>query len=184
MTPALSRALELHTPQGILPLNPSPEQTSAFRKANQLRASLLNDSWPTKVLAFRRLFGLSAFDNTLPALIPANRQMLHRRLIDEERDELFDAFDQHDLEGIVDGCLDLIYVTIGALIEHGFTPQQIELMMQEVHASNMTKTDDIGQPVFDDTGKVLKGDNYIPVNLHDMIVRLSVGLEAEEPSDG
>lgn len=186
MTAAMTKALDLHTPKGELPAHPSPAQVAAFRKANQLRASLSDDSWPAKVAAFRRLYGLSEHDSPFPALISMSRMMLHRGLLREELTEIEDAIDTSDLDGIVDGVLDLIYVGLGFLCELGLKPQQQLLAMQEVHASNMTKTDDAGAPVFNTDGKVLKGDNYQPVDLHTMLVNWSVGLSAEggEQADG
>jgi predicted HAD superfamily Cof-like phosphohydrolase len=65
----------------------------------------------------------------------------------------------------IDGLLDTIYVAIGWLIELGMTPEQINVCMEEVHASNLTKVDNNGQPIFDDGGKVLKGNNYVKADI-------------------
>jgi hypothetical protein len=178
------KALELHTPKGELPANAEPEQIALFRQANQLRASLLDDSWPKKVAAFRRLYLLSEHNNPSPAVLSTSRQMLHRAMLDEERDETFYAAGAGDLSGTVDGLLDLIYVALGWLLELGFTPQQIDLLMEEVHASNMTKTDDHGAPVFDTNGKVLKGDNYVRESLLKMVAAFSVGLSVGDIEHG
>ena len=41
--------------------------------------------------------------------------------------------------------------------------------LDRVHKSNMSKLDDNGQPIFRQDGKVLKGPNYAPPNLEDLV---------------
>jgi len=41
--------------------------------------------------------------------------------------------------------------------------------MHRVHESNMSKLDEYGKPVLREDGKVLKGPNYQPPNLEDLI---------------
>ena len=41
--------------------------------------------------------------------------------------------------------------------------------MHRVHESNMSKLDEYGKPVLREDGKVLKGPNYKPPNLTDLI---------------
>jgi len=41
--------------------------------------------------------------------------------------------------------------------------------MDRVHKSNMSKLDDNGQPIYREDGKVLKGPNYKPPNLTDLL---------------
>ena len=41
--------------------------------------------------------------------------------------------------------------------------------LDRVHRSNMSKLGDDGQPLYRDDGKVLKGPNYKPPNLEDLI---------------
>ena len=41
--------------------------------------------------------------------------------------------------------------------------------LNRVHQSNMSKLDDKGHPIHRDDGKVLKGPNYQPPNLTDLI---------------
>ena len=41
--------------------------------------------------------------------------------------------------------------------------------MHRVHESNMSKLDDNGKPIYRDDGKVLKGPNYTPPNLEDLV---------------
>ena len=41
--------------------------------------------------------------------------------------------------------------------------------MYRVHESNMSKLDDHGNPILREDGKVLKGPNYSPPNLEDLV---------------
>ena len=41
--------------------------------------------------------------------------------------------------------------------------------MHRVHESNMSKLDENGKPIYRDDGKVLKGPNYSPPNLEDLV---------------
>ena len=41
--------------------------------------------------------------------------------------------------------------------------------MDRVHKSNMSKLDEYGKPIYREDGKVLKGPNYKPPNLEDLV---------------
>ena len=41
--------------------------------------------------------------------------------------------------------------------------------MHRLHESNMSKLDEDGKPIYRDDGKVLKGPNYKPPNLEDLV---------------
>ncbi len=41
--------------------------------------------------------------------------------------------------------------------------------MHRVHESNMSKLDEYGKPIYREDGKVLKGPNYKPPNLEDLV---------------
>ena len=176
MTPAMSRALSLHQPVGGLRAGADAADVAAYRLANKSRASLLTDDWPAKVAAFRGLYQLNQHNNPTIGKLPEDRQQLQLDMLNEEIEELADAFVTGDFAGQVDAILDWIYVGIGCLHEMGFSAEQINLLMEEVHASNLTKTDDRGQPVFSETGKVLKGDNYVQADIAGLIREMQAGL--------
>lgn len=187
MTPAMTRALDLHQPfTGRLPEFPTEEERHAVRTLNKVRASLLDDDWPKKIAAFRSLFSLSQHDQPKPAPLSVTRLALHMRLLEEEfketriaancLEEFPDIEDQAiDFAEWVDGIIDLIYVGLGALLEAGFSPQQVNMLMTEVHASNMTKTDEHGKPIYDEGGKVLKGPNYLKADIAGLIQEMTNG---------
>ena len=83
-------------------------------------------------------------------------------LIAEEFLELREAVANEDIVEIADALTDLLYVVYGA--GHAFGIDLDECFL-EVHASNMSKLDDDGQPIYREDGKVLKSDNYFKPNL-------------------
>lgn len=180
LTRAMAKAQELH-PARTLPKRNAWENEadtiSAFHILNRIRASLTNDDWPAKVFAFHRLYHMPGGEGPIAQLDPY-RRLLRQRLLEEEVRETVEADQAGDIIETIDGLLDTIYVAIGWLLELGLTPAEINLAFEEVHASNLTKVDENGKPVYDDGGKVLKGPNYIPCNL-----ALVLGLE-KESSDG
>ena len=111
-------------------------------------------------------------------------QNLRFRLIDEEAQELRDATDPVEY---LDAVGDLLYVVYGAAIAAGFTAQQIEATVYEIHRSNMSKlwsADEIDSIPADcrashvgdgryivrrNDGKVIKSPTYSPANLQPII---------------
>ncbi len=45
----------------------------------------------------------------------------------------------------------------------------LDKAMDLVHESNMSKLDEDGNPIYREDGKVLKGPNYKPPNLEDLV---------------
>jgi len=84
---------------------------------------------------------------------------LRLNLIDEEFKELKDAVEAKDIVEVADALTDLLYVIYGA--GHGFGIN-LDLAFNLVHASNMSKLDEEGNPIYREDGKVLKGPNYFP----------------------
>ena len=67
---------------------------------------------------------------------------------------------------------DLQYVLSGAAVALGL---DIQTAFIRVHNSNMSKLGDDGKPVYREDGKIIKGDNYKPPNLEDL-VKWSLGF--------
>ncbi len=61
---------------------------------------------------------------------------------------------------------DLVYVCYQYAANMGW---DLDEAMYRVHESNMSKLDDDGKPIYRDDGKVLKGPNYKPPNLEDLV---------------
>ena len=61
---------------------------------------------------------------------------------------------------------DLVYVCYQYAANMGW---DLDEAMHRVHESNMSKLDEYGKPLYRDDGKVLKGPNYAPPNLNDLV---------------
>ena len=61
---------------------------------------------------------------------------------------------------------DLVYVCYQYAVNMGWN---LDEAMHRVHESNMSKLDENGNPVLREDGKVLKGPNYKPPNLEDLV---------------
>ena len=61
---------------------------------------------------------------------------------------------------------DLVYVCYQYAENQGWN---LDEALNRVHESNMSKLDRDGKPIFREDGKVLKGPNYAPPNLEDLV---------------
>ena len=91
---------------------------------------------------------------------------LRLNLIKEELEELQEAIKQEDLLEVADALTDILYVTYGAGHAFGI---DLDNCFDEVQKSNMSKLDEDGKPIYRDDGKVLKGPNYRPPNLKEIM---------------
>ena len=61
---------------------------------------------------------------------------------------------------------DLVYVCYQYAENIGW---DLDEALDRVHRSNLSKLDDDDKPIYRDDGKVLKGPNYKPPNLKDLV---------------
>ena len=125
-------------------LNPSPQQ-----QAQEFRA------------------GFQVTNSTSPA-----SRTLQRTLIVEEFKEFLDAENQL-IKGFVVNATDtlkeladLVYVCYQYAENLGW---DLDEALYRVHQSNMSKLGEDGNPIYREDGKVLKGPNYQPPNLSDLV---------------
>lgn len=96
------------------------------------------------------------------AAIPAEQAALRQALIDEEIGELREAAAAGDIVAIADALADVVYVAYGTACVYGI---DLDAVLDEVHASNMTKLGADGRPIRRADGKVLKGPDYRPPDI-------------------
>lgn len=125
-------------------LNPSPQQ-----QAKEFRA------------------GFQVTNSTSPA-----SRTMQRTLIVEEFKEFLDAENQL-IKGFVVNATDtlkeladLVYVCYQYAENLGW---DLDEALYRVHQSNMSKLGEDGKPIYRKDGKVLKGPNYQPPNLSDLV---------------
>ena len=87
-------------------------------------------------------------------------------LIEEELHELKEAIKNNDLVEVADALTDILYVTYGA--GHSFGVD-LDKCFDEVQRSNMSKLGEDGNPIYNDSGKVMKGPNYSAPDLKKII---------------
>lgn len=113
-------------------------------------------------------------------------------LIWEEVQELFEAYadgEIPDKANLLKEMADLVYVVhglaneLGSQVSEGNEPAtqaewqsnvrstrwDLDEAIKRVHASNMSKLDDNGEPIYNEAGKRLKGPNYKAPDLRDLV---------------
>ncbi len=100
-----------------------------------------------------------------PKLLTKDRAIKRYNWIKEELDELLDATEQKDIYEQTDAFIDIIYFSLGGLVEIGIPPKEIFDIVQN---ANMSKLWEDGKPKFRDDGKVVKPPTW--EDPHDKIV--------------
>ena len=113
-----------------------------------------------KVKTFMQTFGQDV--KSSPAFSTDKINDLRYNLIKEELDELKQALDNKDLLEVADALTDILYVTYGAGHAFGI---DLDKCFDEVQNSNMSKLGDNGKPIYNESGKVMKGPNYFKPDL-------------------
>ena len=83
-------------------------------------------------------------------------------LIKEELEELREAIDNKDIKEVADALTDILYVTYGAGHAFGIN---LDKCFEEVQNSNMSKLGADGKPIYNESGKVMKGPDYFKPDL-------------------
>ena len=113
-----------------------------------------------KVGTFMKTFGQEV--KTKPSFSTDKINKLRFDLIKEELDELTQALNNKDLLEVADALTDILYVTYGAGHAFGI---DLDKCFDEVQNSNMSKLDENGKPIYNESGKVMKGSNYFKPDL-------------------
>ena len=114
----------------------------------------------SKVGTFMKTFGQEV--KSKPAFSTEKINKLRIDLIREELEELTEAMNNKDLLEVADALTDILYVTYGAGHAFGI---DLDRCFEEVQNSNMSKLDENGRPIYNESGKVMKGPNYFKPDL-------------------
>ena len=114
----------------------------------------------SKVGNFMKTFGQEV--KTKPSFSSDKINKLRIDLIKEELDELKEAMNNNDLLEVADALTDILYVTYGAGHAFGIN---LDKCFDEVQNSNMSKLNENGEPIYNESGKVMKGPNYFKPDL-------------------
>jgi len=113
-----------------------------------------------KVKTFMETFGQEV--KTSPSFSTDKINSLRYDLIKEELEELKEAMKNRDLLEVADALTDILYVTYGAGHAFGI---DLDKCFEEVQSSNMSKLGEDGKPIYNESGKVLKGPKYYKPDL-------------------
>ena len=114
----------------------------------------------SKVGIFMKTFGQEVKDK--PSFSKDKINKLRLDLIKEELSELTEAMNNKDLLEVADALTDILYVTYGAGHAFGI---DLDKCFDEVQNSNMSKLNENGEPIYNESGKVMKGSNYFKPDL-------------------
>ena len=113
-----------------------------------------------KVRLFMKTYGQEVKDKA--GFSDAKTNKLRIDLIKEELEELTEAMQDKNLLEVADALTDILYVTYGAGHAFGI---DLDKCFEEVQNSNMSKLGEDGKPIYNETGKVMKGPNYFKPDL-------------------
>ena len=113
-----------------------------------------------KVKTFMETFGQEVKNK--PSFSSDKINSLRYDLIEEELEELKTAIERKDLLEVADALSDILYVTYGAGHAFGI---DLDKCFEEVQNSNMSKLDENGKPIYNESGKVMKGPKYFKPDL-------------------
>ena len=113
-----------------------------------------------KVKTFMETFGQEVKNK--PSFSTYKINSLRYDLIKEELEELKVAIENKDLLEVADALTDILYVTYGAGHAFGI---DLDKCFEEVQNSNMSKIGEDGKPIYNNSGKVMKGPKYFKPDL-------------------
>ena len=117
-----------------------------------------------KVKTFMETFGQEV--KIKPSFSSDKINTLRYNLIKEELEELKIAMENKDLLEVADALTDILYVTYGAGHAFGI---DLDKCFEEVQNSNMSKLGEDGKPIYNESGKVMKGPKYFKPDLSKFI---------------
>ena len=113
-----------------------------------------------KVGMFMKTFGQEV--KTKAELSNNKINELRISLINEELEELKKAIKDNDILEVADALTDILYVAYGAGHAFGIN---LDECFNEVQESNMSKLGSDEKPIYNESGKVMKGPNYFKPDL-------------------
>ena len=113
-----------------------------------------------KVKTFMETFGQEV--KKKPSFSTDKINSLRYDLIKEELEELKVAMESKDLLEVADALTDILYVTYGAGHAFGI---DLDKCFEEVQNSNMSKLGEDDKPIYNTSGKVMKGPKYFKPDL-------------------
>jgi predicted HAD superfamily Cof-like phosphohydrolase len=134
------------------------------------------NKWVAQVEEFNREKLPFVYLPVVPTLATPENRLYFAGSVTQEHSELVQALSVGNLEEIVDGAVDTIYVLLGILLAHGVDPTPF---FEDVHRSNMDK-----RPAIPGTmgrgaagGKSMKPENWVKPRVAQILEALKDGIE-------
>ena len=111
-----------------------------------------------------------------------NTAFLRLQLIQEELSELARGLEHENIYEALDALTDIQYVLDGSYLSLGLHPLKLPAH-REVQRSNMTKLGADGKPIINEAGRVVKGPNFDPPRLKELMYSWAYGgnVQKEQP---
>lgn len=122
-------------------------------------AHIQNQSLLDQAIQFRHSYNVKGSGSQ-------NGKTTQKALIDEEWSEFHEAYHFEPEVNQLKELADLVYVCYQMAASQDW---DLDEAMRRVHESNMSKLGEDGKPIYRADGKVLKGPNYQPPNLEDLV---------------
>lgn len=105
---------------------------------------------------------LEEFHTSYEIPVDQKQKNLRLELITEEYTEVFDILEtvfpeRINRKHLAQELADLLYVIYGTALVYNI---DLDIALQQVHGSNMSKLGEDGRPIKRNDGKILKGPNY------------------------
>lgn len=121
------------------------------------------------VKEFHRVFGHTINDKPVKAMTEFT-QVLRRKLLNEEVQELEQAMRENNIVEIADAIGDCLYVLFGTALSYGLG-DLLPAIFAEIHASNMSKKMGPNEKSQNNEfGKTCKGPNYFKPDIEKILV--------------
>lgn len=127
------------------------------------------------VREFHQAYARTEDPKVLQHGIPEEVIELREKLITEELKELLEAIRMGDRAKILQEISDLQYVVDGTYLALGIDDELKTAAFMEVHRANMSKRQPDGSVLRREDGKVLKGENYRPPDMRNILAKLDCG---------
>ena len=130
----------------------------SFREGKVERLNLWLKQQKLTLHDFEKTFFYSDSQNDIPLLKIVSNPVA------TNPDEVLqkEAMKNNDLLEVADALTDILYVTYGAGHAFGI---DLDKCFDEVQNSNMSKLGENGEPIYNESGKVMKGPNYFKPDL-------------------
>ncbi len=109
---------------------------------------------------------IGGFNAEIPTI---EEQELRIMLLREEFHEYLDAEAEEDIVDIADALADMMYVIAGTAVAYGIP---LDDVVKEVCRSNDSKIPKDGKALKNQDGKIMKGPDYSPPNLDDIVLSI------------